>query len=881
MRLALAAVLALLPALPALAEGRFALVIAAGDYEQLRDLQNPGNDAMAIGAELARLGFEVTIETERDRRRTRRALQDFAEDAAGADIALVYYAGHGVEVAGENHLLPVDADAGSTAALAASAIPLAELAEALTAIAPRAILLVDACRDDPFAGTALAADGRSATEIADGAGTDDMAGDAAVAPGFARVGRADGLLYGFATAPGAVALDGTGDHSPYAEALLRHLAKPGLSLPTILTLVAQDVYDRSDNRQLPYFESALPDLVFVTAAPPDLSERDALLLAMAGLTPELRAEVERIAALNDVPLAPLYAAMLSADLASLTLTEREAQLTAAATEYRAFIAQVAAPGEDDPRILALRNEAAELMRLGAYGEAQAKYDQALALGAARATSASDALVAETLSLVETLKASALAAQANLDHETAIARYRQIADDLGKVEALGLPIEALLDRTNALWTIGDLLVLTGDLEGAGQVYDAMRDILSARSSADPQNTEWQRDLSVSWNKLGDIRKARGDLAGAETAYGDALKIRQALTARDPQNTEWLRGLSVSWDRIGDIRKARGDLAGAEAAYGDALEIRQPLTAKDPQNTKWQSDLSVSWVNIGDIRKARGDLAGAEAAYGDALKIRQALTARDPQNTEWQRDLSVSWDRIGDIRLAQGDLAGAEAAYGDALKIRQALIARDPQNTEWQRDLSVSWNRIGDIRSARGDLAGAEAAYGDDLKIAQALTARDPQNTDWQRDLAVSWDRIGDIRLAQGDLAGAEAAHGDALKIRQALIARDPQNTEWQRDLSVSWDRIGDIRKARGDQAGAEAAYGDALKIRQALASIRQGSTEAQLYLVVSHVKLALVVATPRPHLQEALAILERLQAEGRLPPANAGWIDIVRAELAGK
>ncbi len=282
----------------ALAEGRHALVIAAADYDELRDLANPVPDAAAVAELLDGLGFEVTLETDRDLRRTRRALEDFAEDAAGADLVLFYYAGHGTEVGGENRLLPTDTRTDSPEALAESALPLTEVVGALTAIAPATVMILDACRNDPFAGTALEDMARGAVPLAGAQG-------AAVAKGFARVGPAENLIYAFATAPGDTASDGPeGAHSPFAEALMRHLATPGLEFRTALTLVTQDVYDRTRGAQTPYFESGLPDLVFAAGPPPDLGERDGLLLAMAGVTPDLRAEIETLAAARQMPLAP-------------------------------------------------------------------------------------------------------------------------------------------------------------------------------------------------------------------------------------------------------------------------------------------------------------------------------------------------------------------------------------------------------------------------------------------------------------------------------------------------------------------------------------------------------------------------------------------------
>jgi uncharacterized caspase-like protein len=106
-RAALAVLLVLVFSSAALAERRVALLLGANSYQQLRPLDNAVNDALAMKSALEALGFETFLETDRDLRRMRRALDDFVHDAAGADVALVFFAGHGIEIAGENRLLPV------------------------------------------------------------------------------------------------------------------------------------------------------------------------------------------------------------------------------------------------------------------------------------------------------------------------------------------------------------------------------------------------------------------------------------------------------------------------------------------------------------------------------------------------------------------------------------------------------------------------------------------------------------------------------------------------------------------------------------------------------------------------------------------------------
>ena len=119
------------------------------------------------------------------------------------------------------------------------------------------------------------------------------------------IGRADGVLFAFAAAPNETASDGDDGNSPFTAALVRHFSTAGVEVKTALTLVQQDVYDRSRGKQLPYIESGVPEPIFVTG-PGALPERDQLLIAMADLTPEIRAEVETLSASRNLPLAPLY-----------------------------------------------------------------------------------------------------------------------------------------------------------------------------------------------------------------------------------------------------------------------------------------------------------------------------------------------------------------------------------------------------------------------------------------------------------------------------------------------------------------------------------------------------------------------------------------------
>jgi hypothetical protein len=159
------------------------------------------------------------------------------------------------------------------------------------------------------------------------------------------------------------------------------------------------------------------------------------------------------------------------------------------------------------------------------------------------------------------------------------------------------IRSLVPREEDAWgAIADLeisaLTDAGNLPAAAHLAQALLQEYLRRTDADPGNAGWQRDLSVSHEKVGDLAVAAGDLPAARDAYTASLAIAQRLADADPGNAGWQRDLSVSWMSIGSIAMSAGDLAAARPAYEVGLTISTRLTALDPSNAQWRNDLQ--WV-----------------------------------------------------------------------------------------------------------------------------------------------------------------------------------------------------------------------------------------------------------------------------------------------
>ncbi|MEO9973100.1 MAG: caspase family protein [Nitratireductor sp.] len=297
-----------------------ALVIGNSDYAHLPRLANPENDADAIEGLLADLGFESVRRTDRDAKSLARDLDRFVEDAAEADVAVFYYAGHGIEAGGENFLVPVDADLSALGAASERLVPLNDILARLRESVAVTILLLDACRDNPFppGATLKRTAGAQPVPLSAG-GLAETRGARALAdtPAGTTTGPL-GMVLGFAAEPGRPALDGAGDNSPYAAALLRHVsAMAGTEFGTVMRMVAEEVYLKTDGRQLPWTNASLRRLLYFGEAPAPvegppgeiLAERRRLLLTIADLPAVRRTQAETLARGGEVPMSVVFAMM--------------------------------------------------------------------------------------------------------------------------------------------------------------------------------------------------------------------------------------------------------------------------------------------------------------------------------------------------------------------------------------------------------------------------------------------------------------------------------------------------------------------------------------------------------------------------------------------
>jgi uncharacterized caspase-like protein/Flp pilus assembly protein TadD len=853
----------------ATAERRVALVMADDDYRLIRPLANPVHDGEAMEAALKKLGFEVVLETNRDLRRMRRALDDFRDDARGADVALVYFSGHGVEISGDNRLLPVDADASSLDALDKTSLPLEEVRDAVAATAKVGLIVLDACRSDPFSGDA--GEGRGATSIAR-----DVADK--VKPGLGRIGRAENILFAFSAAPGETAADGSGQNSPFTAALTKYLGTDGLEIRSVLTLVQQEVYDLSRGKQLPYVESGLPQLFFASTAREELPERERLLLAMADVTPQMRGEVEQIASDADMPLAPLYGALISTDTSHLSAESLNARLREAADAFVKVRGEMKTLASDDPQVTELRRQAEEQLSLGAFDSARAILAKAADIDNSSRQVLKTNFVSRTLSEAATRFLSGGAARADLDYATAISDYESVLALYGEAGQTSLTLEQADRQSRTLEELGILYTTVGNVEAAGRAFTALLANLEQRSRQETDPSV-KRDLAISHIKLANIEMARGDLPTSLQHYEAARDMLQDLTASEPDRKGWLGDLAMANDKIGNVLATQGDVGAAAKAYQQSLSIKQQLAEAEPNSASLLRDLTITYDEIGDLARSTGHLDDAQTAFEESLRIRLALAGNKPGDPERQRAVSVSQERIGDLKRERGDTAGALEAYAKSLAIAEEMARRDPKNTDLKRDLSIAYSKTGNALGDQEDWPAALASYQQALTVARDLAATDPGNAEWQRDLSVCLEKVAGVLDVQGNAGGALRTYQDSLAIADRLARLDPANSDWQRDLSITLSEIGMLETRRRHFEGSKQAFEASLAIRQRLAQSDPNNAIWQFDLVQAYINYAYVAKDPKAVLNKALTLTLELDRTGRLAPRDKSTIKYLRDLIA--
>jgi uncharacterized caspase-like protein len=682
-----------------------ALVIGESKYETLSELVNPNQDARDIDDLLGDLGFDVDRVLNADAEELREAIEEFIEDAEDADVALVYYSGHGIEVGGQNYLVPVDATFDSPDAAGEALVAVQPMLEALAKAVPVTIVLLDACRSDPFpAGTLI-----TLPESGETVAVTSEPGLVALR-GPTPAARPDlppeslGTVIGFAAEPGQPALDGpAGENSPYAAALLKHLSAGGFSFGDVMTMVTEEVYLKTKAQQLPWTNSSLRR-VLTFAAPEEqdadttaiAGERRKLLLTIAGTPSETRAYVEALAGQEDVPLDALYGML---NVLGVKVTDAggdlEQQLQKGAEKLKELMGQRSKAVKADP-------ELERLSKLAEAAEAEGAMELALRYRD-QASSHADDLLEEKQEEVEQLRQdmvdiaqtyadNAATALLNFDHLRAAELYAKATEAVKDWDA-AKTLDYTIKHADALTDYGTYQVDNDSLNEALGIYTAAIE-MAPRDTAPLDWAKLQGRIGQTRQGLG----ARlGDVAIMQASI-DAFDLALAVQTRETAPRDWAAGQNNLGNVLYSLGFRTGDqdtLRRSIDAFDQALLVYTP----DSEPIRWATVMS----NQGGAKMA---LADAIYAATDMLQV-EALKRGDP-----------NVDNIPEVLAARDSavvILSEVVASMDA-----ALLARpkDDNPLDWSMMQHTRASVLADrakLTSSTEDFVAAVAAYDEVLGV----------------------------------------------------------------------------------------------------------------------------------------------------------------------
>ena len=380
--------------------------------------------------------------------------------------------------------------------------------------------------------------------------------------------------------------------------------------------------------------------------------------------------------------------------------------------------------------------------------------------------------------------------------------------------------------------------------------------------DRKDTELRQVIADRDRAVAEREAAQAEL---QAVIEDRAKIAGEVAAANPELAEQVKQFHLQMQELTGAgneemiaayqRYADGDTAGALPVIKELLEARDravDLAAKAFANRE-KAKGHRPYAALVLEAKDRG-----EQTTTQAIEAWEKLQKLDP-SYHW------GWVQLGRLHLEAGSLADAQQAAERALETSSS-----------DRERSVALHERGVAAIASGNLGDAKQEFEQYMEIAEGLAERNLGSAEAQRDLSVSYEKLGNVAVQAGNLEEARRRYEQLLEIAQRLAARNPGSAEAQRDLSVSYEKLGNVAVQAGDLEEARRRYEQSLEIREGLAAPNPGSAEAQRDLIVSCWKLATVTGDVS-WWRRALGIAEKLDAEGRLAPADAWMLPTLRAK----
>ncbi|BAT61709.1 photosystem I assembly protein Ycf3 [Variibacter gotjawalensis] len=400
------------------------------------------------------------------------------------------------------------------------------------------------------------------------------------------------------------------------------------------------------------------------------------------------------------------------------------------------------------------------------------------------------------------------------------------------------------------------------------------------TAEADKALWRRDLADALRSLGYALVSAGRNEESLTALDESVKLARALAKDAPDDQTTLRVLTDSLNTnaivLSQLKRPQDSLAN----YRESATVARRLIALDASNTTWRRYLSNILANSSAEMVALGQQAEALKSLQESLEIRRGLVTLDPGNMIWQRELSYILVEIGTLYASMQEKEKALLSLREASLIVRRLIEIDPSNVTWKNELRRRLPPVVELLVSLGKQDDAVALVLDAIALFRDSVNANPADTRQKFELGYLVSYYAVLLVERGDYGKAQGANEEALALMRPYLAENPASDEALQNVANTLFNLGRSRVLQKDWTNAASAFEECIALWRRVLVLTPDALQPQLELSEALRHYAASSDIREPFRREALGILRRLQAEGKLPQGYQAAIDELEKDLKG-
>ncbi len=380
---------------------------------------------------------------------------------------------------------------------------------------------------------------------------------------------------------------------------------------------------------------------------------------------------------------------------------------------------------------------------------------------------------------------------------------------------------LAQRADAMTLIGETAVDRADVDEAVRAFTQSVQQARRLAAREPDNANWQRQLSDSELWLGFAYWEQGRMDDALEHFELSLAAADRAMELDPDGVDSLYAKSGAHNNIAQVLENRGELAAARGHYQTVLNLQEQVYAITPDDADARAEVGFAHNTLGRVELRLGELESARAHYEQDLSIKRALHEADPTHSLWRHYLAMSENHMAEISDLLGDGQGAVAHTERAIVLGRALVPLDPDNAVWQAFLARTLTRRGRQARLDGDLASALSLDEEARGLLEELVIKDPASAVNQRSLAAARMSLAETLAELGRFPEARAEGRQGLDVYLDQANSDPGNVRARINLARAELILGRILTGGGQADEAMTLFA---ATRERLAGLVEGSLD---------------------------------------------------------